>query len=95
MYLENILIYTKDDADSHVVAVKWILEQLKKFSLYANLKKCWFYQDKVWFLGYMLSSEGIRMEDKWIKAVKLWPKPQSVGEIQVFLGFANFYMRFI
>ena len=43
----------------------------------------------------MVSSEGIRMKDKQIKAVKQWPEPQSVRDIQVFLRFANFYRRFI
>ena len=78
MYLDDILIYTEDDGDGHVAAVRWVLEQLRKFSLYANLKKCRFHQDKIWFLGYVVSSKGIRMEDERIEAVKQWPKPQSV-----------------
>ena len=40
VYLDDILIYTDDDGDGHVTAVRWVLEQLRKFSLYANLKKC-------------------------------------------------------
>ena len=64
VYLDDILIYTKDDGDGYVVAVQWVLEQLKKFLLYANLKKCQFHQDEVWFLGYVVSSKGIRIEDK-------------------------------
>ena len=47
IYLDDILIYTKDDGDGQVLAVRWVLEQLRKFLLYANLKKCWFHQDKV------------------------------------------------
>ena len=42
VYLDNILIYTYDDGDSHVVAIWYVLEQLRKFSLFANLKKCRF-----------------------------------------------------
>ena len=95
VYLDDILIYTDDDGDGHVTAVRWVLEQLRKFSLYANLKKCRFHQEEVRFLGYVVSSEGIRMEDERIEAVKRWPEPQSVRDIQVFLGFANFYRRFI
>ena len=95
MYLDDILIYTKDDGDGHVATVQWVLEQLRKFSLYANLKKYRFHQDEVRFLGYVVSSKGIRMEDERIEAVKQWPEPQSVRDIQVFLGFANFYRRFI
>ena len=70
MYLDDILIYTKDDGDGYIAAIQWVLEQLKKFSLYINLKKCQFYQDKVRFLSYVVSSKDIRMEDKQIEAVK-------------------------
>ena len=74
VYLDDILIYTENDGDSHVVVVWWFLEQLKKFSLYANLKKCQLHQDKIWFLGYMVSSKGICIEDKRIEAIKQWPE---------------------
>ena len=40
VYLDNILIYTDDDGDGHIAAVQWVLGQLRKYSLYANLKKC-------------------------------------------------------
>ena len=40
VYLDDILISTEDDGDEHVIAVRWVLEQLRKFLLYANLKKC-------------------------------------------------------
>ena len=72
-----------------------MLEQPKKFLLFGNLKKCQFYQEEVQFLDYVVSSKGIRIKDKRIEAVKQWPKPQSVQDIQVFLRFANFYRRFI
>ena len=70
VYLDDILICIEDDRDGHVAAVRWVLEQLKKFLLYANLKKCRFHQDKVRFLGYVVSLKGIRMKDKRIEAVK-------------------------
>ena len=44
VYLDNILIYSDDDGDGYVSAVRWVLEQLRKFSLFANLKKCRFHQ---------------------------------------------------
>ena len=95
VYLNGILIYTDNDGNGHVVAVRWVLEQLKKFLLFANLKKFWFHQKEVWFLGYMVSLKDICIEDIRIKTVKQWPEPQSVQDIQVFLRFANFYRRFI
>ena len=95
VYLDDILIYTKDPGQPHVEAVRWVLDQLQKHSLFANLKKCRFHQDEVRFLGYVVSSKGISMEAERIEVVKDWPEPKSVRDIQVFLGFANFYQRFI
>ena len=43
LYLDDILIYTDDDGDRHNSAIRWVLEQLRKFLLFANLKKCQFY----------------------------------------------------
>ena len=95
VYLDDILIYTKDPGKAHVKAIRWVLEVLRKYGLYANLKKCRFHKDKVRFLGFVVSRDGIRMEEERIDAVKKWPEPQSVRDIQVFIGFANFYRRFI
>ena len=91
VYLYDIFIYTEDESKGYVQAMHWVLDQLRKFSLYANLKKCRFHQEEVRFLGYIVSSRGIRMEDERIRAVKQWPEPKLVRDIQVFLGFANFY----
>ena len=91
VYLDDIFIYTEDESEGHVQAVRWVLDQLRKFSLYANLKKCRFHQEEIRFLGYIVSSRGICMEDERIRAVEQWPEPKSVRDIQVFLGFANFY----
>ena len=95
VYLDDILIYTEDPGKAHVEAVRWVLDVLRKYGLYANLKKCRFHKDEVRFLGFVISRDGIRMEEERIDAVKKWPEPQSVWDIQVFIGFANFYWRFI
>ena len=62
-----------------------------KNNLFANLKKCRFDKDKVQFLGYFVSSKGIRIEDERIEVVKNWPEPKSIQDIKVFIGDANFY----
>lgn len=95
VYLDDILIYTEDPDQPHAEVIRWVLDQLQKHGLFANLKKCRSHQDEVRFLGYVVSAQGVRMEDERIEAVKTSPKQQSVGDIQVFIGFANFYQRFI
>ena len=81
IYLDDILIYTKDERKGHVQVVRWVFDQLRKFLLYANLKKYWFHQEEIWFLGYIVSLQGICMEDKRIKTVKQWLEPKSVRDI--------------
>ena len=75
--------------------VRWVLDFLRKNGLFANLKKCWFHKDEMQFLGYVVSSQDIRMEDERIKVVRNWSEPKLVRDIQVFIGFANFYWQFI
>lgn len=93
--LDDILIYTEDRGQGHVETVQWVLDILWKHGLFANLKKCRFHKDEVRFLGYVVSAWGARMEDEKIEAVKTWPDPKSVRRIQVCIGLANFYRRFI
>ena len=70
IYLDDILIYTKDLGQPHIEAVRWVLDQLRKHSLFVNLKKCWFHQNEVCFLGYMVSSKRISIKIKKIEVVK-------------------------
>ena len=95
VYLDDILIYTEDPGWGHVKVVRWVLDVLQRHGLFANLKKCRFHKDKVRFLGYIVSAQRVGMEDDQIEAVKNWPKPTSVRDIQMFIRFANFYWRFI
>ena len=95
VYLDDILIYTEDPGKAHVEAVRWVLDVLRKYGLYANLKKCRFHKDKVRFLGFVVSRDSIKIEEERIDAVKKWPKPKSRRDIQIFIGFANFYRHFI
>ena len=78
VYLDDILIYTKDLSQPHIEVIRWVLDQLRKYSFFANLKKCRFHQDEIHFLGFVVSSKGISMEAKRIKVVKEWPEPKLV-----------------
>lgn len=95
VYLDNILIYIKNSGQDQFEAVRLVFEQLWNYFFYANLKRYQFYQEGMRFLSYVVLSRGIRMKDKKIKAVRGQPEPKSVRGIQVFIGLANFYWRFI
>ena len=81
LYLDDILIYTEDAGQAYVNAVCWVLEELRKHSLFANLKKCRFYKDEVRFQRYIVSAQGVQIEDKRIEAVRNWPKPKLIKDI--------------
>ena len=96
VYLDDILIYThSEDIEEHWRAVRAVLARLRSNDLYAKLSKCSFAEKKVHFLGFIVDTEGVSADPEKVEAISEWPVPQSVRELQVFLGFSNFYRRFI
>ncbi|KAJ1126111.1 hypothetical protein NDU88_004520 [Pleurodeles waltl] len=94
VYIDDILIYS-DNENEHVQHVKKILAALRKHHLYCKLTKCESHVTTVEFLGVILTPQGMVMAERKVKAVSEWPIPKSVCDVQCFLGFANFYRRFI
>ena len=94
IYLNDILIYSRDKA-SHKQHVQEVLCHLRQHSLYAKPEKCEFHSDSVEYLGYRLSPNSLTMAPEKVQTICDWPEPHKVKDIQSFLGFANFYHRFI
>ncbi len=94
VYIDDILVYS-DSLDNHIQHVRAVLQRLIEQQLYAKMEKCEFHQTQVSFLGYIISSEGVAMDDKKVQSVLNWPQPKTVKELQRFFGFVNFYKRFI
>ena len=94
IYLDDILIYLNNMSEHHW-HVKKVLKCLHKAGLYAKAEKCEFHSESVEYLGYILSPSGLTMSNDKIKIIQDWPEPKKVKDIQFFLGFANFYYRFI
>jgi hypothetical protein len=94
IYLDDILIFSEDPKD-HDIHVRLVLERLRKHKLFCNKKKCHFSVEEINFLGYKISSKGISMDPKKVDSISTWPVPKKVNDVQSFLGFANFYRKFI
>ncbi len=94
VYLDDILIFSLS-LQEHVQHVRQVLQRLLENGLFVKAEKCEFHAQSVPFLGYIVSVEGMRMDPEKIKAVVEWPSPDSRKALQRFLGFANFYRRFI
>ena len=94
VYLDDILIYSRNAAD-HTRHVQEVLRRLRSNDLYAKLEKCDFSVDTTNFLGFIISPNGLEMDEAKIKVIQDWPALRKVKDVQSFLGFANFYRRFI
>ncbi|XP_052001342.1 uncharacterized protein ccser2a isoform X1 [Xyrauchen texanus] len=94
VYINDILIYS-NSLEEHIAHVRTALKRLIQHQLYAKAEKCEFHLKSVAFLGYVISLEGVAMDDRKVRAILEWPQPATVKELQRFLGFVNFYLRFI
>ena len=94
IYLDDILVYS-DDPAKHSEHVREVLRRLRKHGLFARPDKCHFSSDTVEYLGFVLSKDGLKMDPSKVQSIQDWPEPRKVKDIQSFLGFANFYRRFI
>ena len=93
-YLDDILIYS-DTLEEHRLHVKLVLESLQRAGLYIKPEKCEFHTQRTKYLGLIISSEGISMDPEKVETVLKWEQPKHLKDVQAFLGFANFYRRFI
>jgi len=94
VYLDDILIYS-ENMDDHIRLVQKVLDRLEQHDLAVSLKKSVFDQVEVKFLGFIVKTSGVTMSDRKVKSVQNWAHQGSVNEVQIFIGFANFYRRFI
>ncbi|KAK3515960.1 hypothetical protein QTP86_004678 [Hemibagrus guttatus] len=93
-YIDDILVYSTS-LEEHVRHVREVLSRLQRHRLFVKLEKCEFHQSPMSFLGYVITRQGVEMDVSKVQAVTEWPSPSTVKELQRFLGFANFYRRFI
>ena len=94
VYLDDILI-SSENLHDHIKLVKQVLDKLEQHDLAISLKKSVFHVKEVEFLGYIVKTNGVTMSDRKVKSIREWASPKSVKEVQIFIGFANFYRRFI
>ncbi|MBW0526340.1 hypothetical protein O181_066055, partial [Austropuccinia psidii MF-1] len=94
VYLDEIMVFSKSE-EEHVTHVYPVLARLRANNLFAKASKCLFHVSGVEYLGYSVSSEGLKMNQAIVQQIPNWPPPRNLKVLQSFLGFANFYFCFI
>ena len=94
VYLHDILVYSRS-IEEHWDHLHCALERLRQAKLYGRLHKCEFLKDKVEYLGFEVSANGVNASPEKVKAILDWPRPHTVHDILSFLGLASYYHKFI
>src|SRR5258706_4900792 len=94
-YLDDILIYGGDTEAEHQAIVEKVLQQCIEHGLAVNLAKSEFHTQQTIFLGHVINGQEVQMDPAKLETMSKWPIPTKKKEVQAFLGFANYYRRFI
>ena len=94
VFIDDILVYSKS-REEHERHLSNVLQTLKDKQLYAKLKNCEFWLDKVSFIGHVVTNDDIFVDLGKVDVVSNWTRPNTVIEIRSFLGLAGYYRQFI
>jgi len=94
IYINDILIFSKEKEDLQKFTLR-VLKKLQENNLFVNLDKYTFEAKEVDYLGMIVSENQIKMDPAKLEGIRDWPTPTTVKQVQSFLGFGNFYRKFI
>ncbi|KMQ91613.1 hypothetical protein RF55_8496 [Lasius niger] len=94
VYIDDILIASRS-VEENLNVLREVLLTLRKYGFELNFAKCKFLKKKIEFLGYIISRDQITMSDRHTQAIKSFPVPKNVHQLQRFLGLANYFRKFI
>lgn len=94
VFLDDIIFFS-DTLEEHERRLTHVLNRLREYGLKLSPDKCKFFQNSVRYLGHIVSSDGVKTDPEKAEALKTWPRPQNLKELQSFLGFTGYYRRFV
>ena len=94
VYLDDILISTRME-EEHAKAIQQVLQVLQENKLFLRPEKCKFCKEQIKYLGLVISEDEVSMDLVKVAGVREWPTLENKTDVQAFLGFVNFYRKFI
>ncbi len=94
IYLDDVVVYSKTE-EEHLVSLRKVFERFRQKKLRLKPKKCHFFKTKVTYLGHEVSQMGIKPDQDSLEKVRSWPVPKEVTGMRRFLGFVNYFRKFI
>ena len=94
IYLDDVIIFSKTP-EEHIERLQAVLQKLRSAGLKLKPSKCKFFQDRISYLGHIVSKDGVGTDPKKIQVILDWPVPQTVYDVRSFLGFTNYYRKFM
>ena len=94
IYLDDIIVVSKTP-EEHIQRLRGVFEKLSVAGLKLKPSKCEFFKSHITYLGHIVSKDGIETDPKKVTAIIEWLVSRTVTEVWSFLGFTNYYWKFI
>ena len=94
IYLDDLIVFSKT-VDEHFDKLEKIFQRLRDHNLKLTPKKCKFFQEKVQYVGHVVSEKGVEADPEKVDKIVNWPKPSNTDEVRQILGFAGYYSKFV
>ena len=92
--LDDVIVFSKTP-EEHVECLAAVFDKISKAGLKLKPSKCEFFKSRINYLGHIVSRNGIETDPKKIEAIQKWPRPKTVHDVCSFLGFTNYYHKFL
>lgn len=94
VYLDDILVFSKTP-EEHIEHLKQVFDILRNHEFVVSREKSQFNLPEVQYLGHIVGRDGLKVDPKKVAAVQNWPRPETVTQVRSFVGFVNYFRRFI
>ena len=94
IYLDDVIVFSKTP-EEHIERLEAVFKKISDAGLKLKPSKCEFFKKRIHYLGHIVSDKGIETDPKKIEAIVKWPGPRTVHEVRKFLGFTNYYRKFV